>query len=953
MGFLLVNGGSAVPFVAEECAYEGVYRVIDKVREDVRRVSGKLPHKKKQKKPSAVASCVFVGTLGNSPVLDYYEKTGAVDFSDIRGKRECYRLCVVGEGNRTALLIAGSDKRGTIYGLFSVSEAIGVTPWVYFADATPKKKKEPEVGDAYLVASKEPSVKYRGFFINDEWPSFGGWTTEKFGGFTAEMYDHVFELLLRMKGNYLWPAMWSSSFPMDGPDLLSAELADVYGIVMGTSHHEPCLRASEEWDKVRGELSIYGNEWNYYTNAEGLKNYWRDGLKRSGKLENIITVGMRGERDSSMLGPDATLGENIELLKDIITEQKKLIRENVDENLEKVPMMLALYKEVEAYYYGDEKTPGLKEWEGLDGITLMLCEDNFGNMRTLPREENRNRKGGYGMYYHFDYHGGPISYEWINSTPLAKVWEQMSEAYDYGVRDIWVVNVGDLKPQELPLSFFCDLAYDFEKYGTNAPNTTEEYTKQFVRRIFDGYFDQEDCEAISGLLSEYTRMNGIRRPEVLNASVFHPTNYYETEAFLQRALNMMGKAQELKAKCKQPIASAFYELVYYPVMATGNLFVMQLSAGLNRFYAMNGFTKANRYFAKLEQTIQMDTMLTEGYHKAEKGKWNHMMSSAHIGFVNWNDEGWRYPTATKVFGISSERVGLRIGGSARIVYGGITDFSCANTGQKVKIELLNASAVPVEVQVVTVGECTADFEQGMLADSIEFELTVAAGTEKTAGMLQVNYSGRKIEIRLERVSPKICGVLLDETTGRRYHRVSEAGNYAVFDAGDFLESSKTEDAQYCVLRNYGRTGNSIKVFPTTTGFSEEETETKQVPTVRYCCETSEAGEYECALYVSPTNPLYPGDRQCIGLFVNDGPAQVFTTLPEHFVAGNCWNREWNENVLSNVRICRQTIVLEKGENYIGIAAADAGVILQKMVLRPKDCPELPSYLGPEDRTSTL
>lgn len=211
-----------------------------------------------------------------------------------------------------------------------------------------------------------------------------------YGGFTAEMYDLIFETLLRLKGNYLWPAMWTSSFSLDGPGEENARLADCYGIVMSNSHHEPCLRHSEEWDLVRGEDSVYGNEWSYLTNREGLIRYWRDGLLRSGKYENIITIGMRGERDSLMLGEDASLEQNISLLKEIITEQRKLIRECVGEN---EPEMLALYKEVEAYYYGDETTPGLKDWDGLDGVTLMLCEDNYGNMRTLPTEEMRSHRG--------------------------------------------------------------------------------------------------------------------------------------------------------------------------------------------------------------------------------------------------------------------------------------------------------------------------------------------------------------------------------------------------------------------------------------------------------------------------------------------------------------------------------------------------------------------------------
>ena len=273
MDFKLVRGNSAIPFVVEKEGFEGVRLIAGKVCKDIQLVSGKLPKVEQPKKVKKPTGCVLAATVGQSPILDLYEKEGLLDLSDIRDKREVFKLAVVGEGTKAVLVVAGSDKRGTIYGLFHISESIGVSHLVYWADVVPAKCKEPVVTEAQMITSKEPSVKYRGFFINDEWPSFGGWTFESFGGFTAEMYDHVFELLLRMKGNYLWPAMWSSSFSLDGPGLASAELADTYGVVMGASHHEPCLRASEEWDKVRGPETEYGNDWNYYINRDGLLKY--------------------------------------------------------------------------------------------------------------------------------------------------------------------------------------------------------------------------------------------------------------------------------------------------------------------------------------------------------------------------------------------------------------------------------------------------------------------------------------------------------------------------------------------------------------------------------------------------------------------------------------------------------------------------------------------------------
>ena len=369
MEAILVKDQKAAAFVMEDGTFEGVYRITEKVCGDVEQVTGVRPKIIKWQGELQPAQ-VYVATLGNSEMSEAIAEEEGIELSSLCGKRECFLFQVLKNGS---LLIAGSDKRGTIYGLFHISELMGVSPFVHFADVVPAPQKEIIFSEKDSMQSKEPSVKYRGFFINDEWPAFGNWTFSHYGGFTAEMYDLIFETLLRLKGNYLWPAMWTSSFSLDGPGEENARLADCYGIVMSNSHHEPCLRHSEEWDLVRGEDSVYGNEWSYLTNREGLIRYWRDGLLRSGKYENIITIGMRGERDSLMLGEDASLEQNISLLKEIITEQRKLIRECVGEN---EPEMLALYKEVEAYYYGDETTPGLKDWDGLDGVTLMLYEDN-------------------------------------------------------------------------------------------------------------------------------------------------------------------------------------------------------------------------------------------------------------------------------------------------------------------------------------------------------------------------------------------------------------------------------------------------------------------------------------------------------------------------------------------------------------------------------------------------
>ena len=502
-------------FIIEQSAYSGVLKITGKVAHDMELVTGTLPEisvvetidHEEVRSSAARELTIIVATMEHSRWLDAQKN---IPTDVLKGKRECYGWFFPDDGLRERLLvIVGSDKRGTIYGLFHLSEIFGVSPFVNWCHVVPVHRDEIRLSTDMACIAKEPSVEYRGFFINDEWPAFGTWSEYHFGGPNAKAYEPIFELLLRLKGNYLWPAMWSARFEDDGPGLLNAELADEYGVIMGMSHHEPCLRQGEEYKYLRGKDSIYGDAWNFKTNREGIIRFWEDGLKRSGKFENVITVGMRGEADTAIMGKGATLADNIELLRDVLRTQRKLIRENVNEDLSKVPRMIALYKEVEAFFYGDETTQGLIGSKELYDVILMLCDDNYGNLRTLPTEEMRKHPGGYGMYYHFDYHGWPTSYEWINSSYLPKIWEQMTQAYDFGVQKLWIVNVGDIATQEFPLSFFMDLAYDFERWGTTAPNTTDAYTRLWVKRQFGqavGSAAGADCGYPDGLYKDDTQV---------------------------------------------------------------------------------------------------------------------------------------------------------------------------------------------------------------------------------------------------------------------------------------------------------------------------------------------------------------------------------------------------------------------------------------------------------------
>lgn len=949
-------GAEKACFCIEETALPGVKRVADKVMADATLVTDVTFEKVTLiKNWGEEEFIVLIATLGHSNLLDNWEAEETIDFSDIRGKREVYRFSFLEIGRKKILLIAGSDKRGTIYGAFHLSELLGVSPWVYFADVMPKKKKEVVFTESVQMVSKEPSVKYRGIFINDEWPSFGNWTFEKFHGFTAEMYDHVFELILRLKGNYLWPAMWSSNFSCDGPGMASAILADEYGIVMSNSHHEPCLRHSEEWDDVKGEDTPYGTEWNFDRNKEGLKEYWKGGLQRNGKLENIITMGMRGERDSEILGHEAGLKENIQYLKDVLVTQNQLIRENVCEDLDKVPRMIALYKEVEAYYYGDENTPGLKGYEELDGVTLMLCEDNFGNMRYLPTKEERNHRGGYGMYYHFDYHGGPVSYEWVNSTCLSKVWEQMTTAYESGVSEIWVVNVGDLKPQELPISYFMDLAYDYEKWGINAINSTHEYVKQWVSGQFEVSFSAGEQEKIVGLIEDYTRINSIYKPEATNPETIHPLFDRKADEMLEKCHRMIETAEELLEKCKMKVRyeggeilsdekyASFYQLVYFPVVASMNLLSWNLYAGKNHYYAKLGAIVANEYAKEMDECNLRDEELKMIYHSIMNGKWNHMMSSEHVGFINWNDEDARLPVKYIVESKEKPRMivsaadteGYSIGTdwtNRHLYYYHFMDPKC----DEICLSVANGTKKPFQYEI----GCDAEWLNiskisGKVSTLEQIALTLKNCNRSTipsengiaTATVEVKSSFAKVFVHIY--------VLTDETLINKKNlvpcvREGKTPQYLklVLEADEFSSIIKGTEMEYKILKPFGKYTSGMKTFPVDACAKGDE-----LPKLIYEIELPQDMNCRITCHFAPSNPIHKGETQRFGLQWNDEETEILSGVSQSFVGGETGCMEWCRGVLGNEHV----VELEKkgcaGRNVITVSPLDPAVVLERMVIR--------------------
>ena len=964
---IILSKGQQLTFIIPKEEGEGVRRVAKKVVEDVEKTTGLHPSMALDGKN--LNQAVIAVTAGNGKTAKLLEQR-IPELEKVKGKWEVYGFYLMEHpypGVEQGLIIYGSDKLGTIYGLFHLSELLGITACTFWGDTghpvyeklvlkTRENTEKSQIDNCIFVEngiSREPSVKYRGFFINDEWPCFGNWTCSHFKGFTAQMYDHVFEYLLRMKGNYLWPAMWTSSFLLDGPGMESMKLADAYGIYIGMSHHEPCMRSSEEWDLVKGKDSPYGEDWSYLTNKEGLLKYWEDGLKRCCGHQVFPTIGMRGERDSKMLGEDAQIEENVRVLKDIITQQRRLIRENLEQEGQTYPLLFAVYKEVEDYYFGDSKTAGLRDFQELDGVTLMLCEDNFGNMRALPRKEERCHNGGFGMYFHLDYHGGPCSYEWVASTPVTKIWEQMSMAYEYGIQDVWIVNAGDVKFQEYPLNFFMDMAYDFETWGKK--EAAYHYVRKWTREQFGTYTTKEEQDKIAWILEEYIRLNHLRRPESCNDKVYHPAHFEEGRKMLLRCKKLEQENEAMLALLKERgREEAYFSMIYYAAAASANLLKMHLYAGMNHHFAIQGKAVANEMGDKMEECIARDEQLSEKMRRFKDGKWAGMESACHIGFTNWNSEDWRYPLKYVVRLPKQPRLVVSRADEEAYYTNQyfpipilVDDFSTSQR-KKITLEIANGGQGVVKWSVdescpwLSFSAMQGETKfQDRLTLTVHRELLPLEEEQEFCFYIRAGEESVPVQVRAKRrdfsMIPSGCFL-------------PQKGRY-VIPAAEYIEKTEGfyegKKAAYERLEDYGKYETGMKVFPVTSAFVKEDTGENQAPSLTYSLWVEEEGRYELQLHTSPANPLVYGEMLTVGLSCNQEKATELILTDKDYKGGDNACAAWEHAMLVQEHVSKKEIILHKGENKITLYAREAGLVLERLVLHPAGEPIEVSYLGPD------
>ena len=931
--FPLVNKKHAASLWYDAADFPGVVRAVGDLQADIERVTARKPDLSAVR-PNAT-ELVIIGTIGKSATIDALVASGKLDVADLRGKWESFVITTVAAplpGVERALIIAGSDKRGTIYGIYELSEQLGVSPWYWWADVPPKKHAE-----AYVLpgrfASGEPVVRYRGIFLNDERPCLTSWTKEKFGGLNSKFYTKVFQLLLRLRANYLWPAMWDNAFNED--DLLNPKLADEYGIVMGTSHHEPLDRSQQEWE--RHKLS-YGNaDWNYVTNKQGLTAFWTDGLQRNGKYENILTMGMRGNGDLAM--PDAGgLEANKKLLEQIITDQRAIIAQQLNPDPTKVPQIWALFSEVQKYYDAGLRLP--------DDVTVLFADDNVGDLRRLPTaEELRQRSGGFGIYYHIDMHGGPFAYQWINTNPFPKIAEQMYLAYEYGATRLWIVNVGDLKPLELPIEFFL-------RMGWNPAALSKDKVAEYTRRWATREFGPEHAEEIADIISKYTKYNGWRKPEVVKPETFSLLNYDEADRVEAAWSDVVARAEKLYAVLPAEQRDAFYQLVLHPAKASAIVAEMNIEAGRNQLYAKQGRASTNAVAARVRELFREDRALTNYYnHSLAGGKWNHLMDQTHIGQQTWEPPVVDVmPAVSEVLPDDAAVVGLSVEGDVSSWpehYGDavLPSFDSFQP-RRSYVDVFAVGAKSIEFSIVAeqpwilLTKDKTPFQDQRYWVEIDWPKVPAGAStgiikvSTQRGPLLVHVPVRKASEEQARAA-KGCFASLD-------------GPIAIA-ATAAAKKSEVGGVRWEEIPDYGRFPAALAVYPVT---AASVLPPNPAPTLEYPVYLPRDGNFEVTLIWGPVQNFVPNRGMRIAVAFDDQVPEVLDIFAERmrvpFVPGRVTGMLAPRDVAKDNAHSLSSFhkLTTSGPHVLKISAVDPAVVIQKIIIHDRRLPE--SYFGPAE-----
>jgi glycosyl hydrolase family 115 (putative glucuronidase)/glycosyl hydrolase family 115 len=967
--FALVAGASATPVVISSSDAPGVQRAARDFAADIGRVSSHAAPLALDAAPPRSVQVVLVGTIDRSPLIAELEKAGKLDLSELRGRWEMAITEVVEAplpGIERALVIAGSDPRGTIFGLYDLSRRIGVSPWYYWDDVPARQHAA-----VYVLPGRhtegEPAVKYRGFFINDEDPALGTWARNTFGdgpnpkhpnGFGHELYAKVFEVLLRLKGNYLWPAVWSRSLFDDDPR--NQALAAEYGVVMGTSHEAPMMRAQDEWNRYGQANGPYGGtgEFSFVRNGPALERYWADGIRRMNGYESIITVGMRGNGDTGM--EDA---QGIELMQRIVSTQRRIIQDVTHQDPASVPQVWSLYKEVQQYWEDGMRAP--------DDVIINWCDDNWGNMRKLPDPAIAMRSGGYGLYYHFDYVGGGRNYKWNDTTPLPNVWEQLHLSFESGVERMWMVNVGDLKNDEHPLQFFLDYAWDPARLPI-------ERLAAWEVAWAEAQFGPEVASDVARLLERYGQLQSRRKPELLNrvitldpaldiaktdqavvyrdGSPFSLTHYAEAERATAEWKQLARDSDAIEARLPPSHRDAYFQLVHYPVKSTANVYELRLAQFQNLLYAAQGRASSLTRAATAEARLKDDQALSARYDREiSGGKWKGFQTQAKLGYGGpYPESSWQQPPKGSDFiwpplarpsiPLAAE-LGVAVDGSEEYwsattpAPATLPELSPYQTQPRQYVEVFNRGQKPFRFRIdASVPWLTATPREGTVTDQVRADVRVdwaRAPKGTTPATLTISGpSGSRVMVQAVVKNPDVPRESLVGFV--------ESNGYVSIEAEHFARSVQQPPVFWQLLPNIGRTGSGVTPFPATAARQVIDPEGARL---EYDVHLWSAGPVTVWAYLSPRNNVRPTDGLKYAVSFDGAEPQVVNVTTA--LNGIPMNRSFERNTSDNVNLTStEHHIAAAGAHVLKFWAIDPTVVLQKLVIDTGGLKS--SYLGPPE-----
>jgi hypothetical protein len=979
--FPLVRAGRAVPVLVDPADHPGVRRVAADLRADIERVTGVRPAAER----AGAREIAIVGTIGRSPLIDGLIEAGKLDVSAVRGRWETSLQTVVDRplpGVDRAFVIAGSDQRGAIFGAYDVSRGIGVSPWHWWDDVRPVRRTQIFVRRGAWTQGT-PAVKYRGVFINDENPNLGTWAPQYFGpgkadgypgGFNADFYAKVFELILRLKGNYLWPAVWGRAFAEDDPD--NHARATEYGIVIGTSHEAPMMRGIEEWNRhavpaqrdAQGTVVTPGHdpyggtgEWSFRRNRAAIEAYWRDGIRRmvDQGIEGVVTLGMRGNGDTSL--PD---GDAIELMQEIIATQRRIIAE-VTGSETSVPQVWTLYKEVQRYWTRGLRAP--------DDVTVVLCDDNWGNIRMHPDPAEPPRSGGYGLYYHFDYVGDGRNYKWVDTVCLPNLWDQLHQAVAYGNTTLWVTNAGDLKGNELPTQYFLDYAWNPRRWELDA-------IPEWERRYAALHFGEEHAEAIAGVLARYGHLQHRRKPELLNRRITldpakdlatddtavvyddQQTPFYpgELERVTQEWRELGRDAARIGRHLPASARDAWFELVGYNVLATANLYDLREAEFTNLVYAAQGRAATNGLAAKAEAGLAEDFRLQDVFNqRIAGGKWKDFQLQPHIDYGDVERYGpnapWQqperdnvalkdvlFPAVRRIEVPDAAEMGVAVAGSQEWwpqaatvpVLPEFSPYRADGSGAYLEVFNRGTRAFPYRI-TSSVPWLTVDRPRGTVRQQTRVTVRVdwsKAPAGRAEGELTVEGTGRTVTVRAVAVRPSRRGL----------KGFVEAGGHIAIDAEHYTRATGARGVGWLRVDRIGRTGAGMTPFPVT---APAQTPGGTAPHLEYEVTLLTPGEVTVWAYLSPRNPALarPGLRYAVSF--DDAPPQTVDVIAATGPDDGGLNRRWERHTSDNVnRTSTKHVIAEAGVHRLRFWMVDPTVVLQRLLIDTGGLPE--TYLGP-------